>query len=134
MKDHQDKEKEMGKLQSEAKKEENELEGVLAKGDLNSEEDDGKTKKQTFPTPFNESNIRHQIYGALPAVTIRDDITLDAMETRSPWAFSKHDSPFASTREYDEKVNQENEENYQKEDIPTGEETCFTKRGFTTHI
>lgn len=56
------------------------------------------------------------------------------MDTRSPWAFSKYDSPFVSTREYDEKVNQENEENYQKEDIPTGGEICFTKRGFTTHI
>lgn len=70
--------------------------------------------------PFNEKHIRHQIYAALPTVTIRDDVTLDAMETRSPWAFSKQDSPFVSTKEYDEKVDQENAANVQKEDIPFG--------------
>ena len=74
------------------------------------------------------SYIKHQIYGDLPSVTMKDSRTIDAFNNRSPWAFSRYDSPFTFEEAEDDSEN-DNIESVQKEQVPLGMFTLQSRAG-----
>ncbi|XP_057297784.1 uncharacterized protein LOC130628792 [Hydractinia symbiolongicarpus] len=89
----------------ESEEKEKELEGRIQEveeEDEEEEKDEEVLKKESIHKFDRRSRsmayIRRQAYTDLPPVLIHDDLTMDAFDTRSPWAFSQNDSPFTSRR------------------------------------